>query len=235
MAASKLAFLTQPSGTTQGWTLQGGAYDSVNLHENHGIRVAVQDSTGAIVTTDTSSVTLAFGTNPTSGSVLQGTLTQVAVQGIATFPDLAVSLGGNGYTIIASDGALSTATTNAFNILSVARTNPFAINGTITATGVANAIGPYRYRGSSNMNSIRIAATSTNVTDVCSIIFVEPGVAPSVNVDEAPIISNYTPASGLTCPFNFTIDRHQMGGEYDVYVFATTATGTISVKIQRVP
>lgn len=234
--ANLLKFVTQPNNAVKGYTLQGSSASQDSLTDNDGIQVGVYDSTGLILqTADTTSVTIAFGTNPTSGSVLGGTLTKPVIQGIASFTDLSVSLAGTGYTLTATDGGYTSATTNAFNAADVYRVNPFEIDGTITATGIANAIGPYRYRGGRTMDSVRVSANSTNITDVCSIIILEPNTVPSANVDEALIVSNYTPASGLTCPFSFTIDRHQMGGQVDVYVFATTATGTIKVKIQRVP
>ncbi|MEW6278265.1 MAG: hypothetical protein AB1758_06565 [Candidatus Eremiobacterota bacterium] len=49
--------------------------------------------------------------------MLGGTLTVNAVAGLATFPDLTVSVGGNGYTLAASAPNLTGATSNPFNVI----------------------------------------------------------------------------------------------------------------------
>jgi len=102
-AAAKLAFTTQPGAGTGGtaWTTQPV--------------VTVQDANGNTVTTDTSSVTLAIGTNPGSGT-LSGTKTVAAVAGVATFSGLSIDKPGTGYTLTATDGALTGATSSTFNI-----------------------------------------------------------------------------------------------------------------------
>jgi autotransporter-associated beta strand protein len=79
------------------------------------ITVDVEDALGNVVTSDNSDVTLSVGNNPSGGS-LQGTLTVAAVNGVATFSGLDIDTLGNGYTLIASDGGLSSATSAAFNI-----------------------------------------------------------------------------------------------------------------------
>ena len=63
--------------------------------------MSVEDANGNLVTTDTSSVTIAIGTNPGSGT-LGGTLTVAAVNGVATFSNLSINKAGTGYTLTAS-------------------------------------------------------------------------------------------------------------------------------------
>src|SRR5207249_1986474 len=65
--------------------------------------------------TSTSSITMAIGTNPASGS-LSGTTTVAAVNGVATFSTLSLNRAGAGYTLTASATGLTSATSNAFNI-----------------------------------------------------------------------------------------------------------------------
>ena len=77
--------------------------------------VTVQDAAGNTVTSDSSSVTLAIGTNP-GGGTLSGTTTVAAVNGVATFAGLSIDKSGTGYTLTASDVALTGATSNTFNI-----------------------------------------------------------------------------------------------------------------------
>ncbi len=101
--ATKLAFGTQPSTSSAGTVIAPP------------ITVLVQDENGDTVAGDTSAVTLAIGTNPASGS-LSGTATVDAVDGVATFSGLSVDKIGAGYTLAASSGALTSATSNAFDI-----------------------------------------------------------------------------------------------------------------------
>jgi hypothetical protein len=104
-AASKLAFTTQPAGAVHpnAFTTQP--------------KVSIEDTYGNVVTTNTSSVTLAIGTNPTSGSTLSCTTNPVAASaGVATFAGCAISKAGNGYTLSATDGSLTAATSSTFNV-----------------------------------------------------------------------------------------------------------------------
>jgi hypothetical protein len=103
--ASKLAFTTQPQSTTATVTMAA-------------VVVTVEDASGNVVTNNTSSVTLAIGTNPPGNGVLSGTLTVAAVNGVATFSTLGINKVGTGYTLTATDAGLTnpTATSNTFNI-----------------------------------------------------------------------------------------------------------------------
>ena len=101
--ATKLAYATAP-GTGTG----GSALSTQPV-------VTVQDANGNTVTTDTSSVTLAIATNPASGT-LSGTKTVAAVAGMATFSGLSIDRIGTGYTLAATDGSLTSATSATFNI-----------------------------------------------------------------------------------------------------------------------
>src|SRR5437667_3342380 len=101
--AAKLVFTAQPSSAA------AGAANSPAM------QVAVQDAQGNPVTTATTSITLAIGTNPASGT-LAGTTTVAAVNGVATFANLSINNPGTGYTLTASATGLMGATSNAFNI-----------------------------------------------------------------------------------------------------------------------
>ena len=98
--AAKLAFIGQPANTAAGATMAA-------------ITVAVEDSSGNVVTTDTSTVALAL----TGPGPLNGTVSVAAVSGVATFSTLSISAVGTGDTLGASDDTLTGATSNAFNIL----------------------------------------------------------------------------------------------------------------------
>src|SRR5882672_3685739 len=79
------------------------------------VQVTVQDASGNTVTSATDAVTLALGANPGAGT-LSGTLTVAAVQGIATFNNLRIDRPGSGYTLAASAGGLSGATSASFAV-----------------------------------------------------------------------------------------------------------------------
>src|SRR4029077_6541029 len=101
--ANHLLFGQQPTNTGAGQAISPA------------VTVRVVDSLDNVVTTNTSSATLAIGTNPGS-STLSGTLTVAAVSGVATFSDLSLNKSGAGYTLTAADGTLTGATSTAFNI-----------------------------------------------------------------------------------------------------------------------
>ena len=104
-SASKLAFTNPPTNTAA-----GSAIDSPT-----GVQVSVEDSNGNVVANNTTSVTIAIGTNP-GGGTLSGTTTVNAVKGVATFSNLSINKAGTGYTLAASSSGLTGQTSSAFNI-----------------------------------------------------------------------------------------------------------------------
>ena len=79
------------------------------------IQIEIQDANGLLVASARSGVTLAIGTNPSSGT-LSGTVTANAIHGIASFSGLSIDQAGTGYTLTASSGTLTETTSDAFNI-----------------------------------------------------------------------------------------------------------------------
>ncbi len=102
-SASKLVFRVQPTSVTAGISISPS------------VAVSVEDSQGNVVTTATNSITTAIGTNP-SGGTLGGTLAVAAVNGVATFQNLSINNAGTGYTLSATAGGLTGATSTAFNV-----------------------------------------------------------------------------------------------------------------------
>lgn len=116
---AKLAFSQQPTSTPT----------SVNI--SPAITVEIQDATGNVVANATDNVTLAFGTDPSGGSAtLGGTLTVAAVNGVATFSNIQIDVGDTGYTLSATSGALTSATSNSFDITLTATKLKFSVNPT---------------------------------------------------------------------------------------------------------
>ncbi len=102
--ATRLTFTVQPA---QLW--------SADVTTNSAPQVAIQDSLGNTVAGATNTVTLSLGANP-GGSTLTGTLTETAVNGVATFPLLHIDRSGTGYTLVATSGALVRATSAPFTV-----------------------------------------------------------------------------------------------------------------------
>lgn len=101
--ATKLSFTVQPADATLGETVAPA------------VKVAIQDGSGSTMTSATDNVTVAIDPNGT-GAALSGTLTKPAVNGVATFDDLKLDKTGSGYTLTATYGTLTTATSSAFSI-----------------------------------------------------------------------------------------------------------------------
>ena len=105
-SAAQLAFTTSPSNSTGG----------VAFSPNQPV-VTVEDAGGNTVTGDSSTVTLAIGTNPSGGTLTcTGGLSKAASSGVATFAGCKIDKSGNGYTLTATDGSLTSATSGTFNI-----------------------------------------------------------------------------------------------------------------------
>ncbi len=123
-APTHLVFTTQPPATGSGAL-------------SPSVTVAVEDAANNIVTTATTSVTMAIGVNA-GGSTLGGTTTVAAVAGVATFSNLTLDKSGSNYTIVASAAGLTSATSSVFNIV-VAAASQLAFTAqptNITAGGV---------------------------------------------------------------------------------------------------
>src|SRR5207249_7891162 len=87
--ATQLVFSVQPTPTVAGAAITPD------------VQVTAQDGNGNTATGFTGNVTVAIGTNPSSGA-LSGTLTHAAVAGVATFAGLSIDKAGTGYTLTAT-------------------------------------------------------------------------------------------------------------------------------------
>jgi hypothetical protein len=77
------------------------------------LQVAVRNAAGTTLANANARVTLTLGTNP-GGATLSGTLSAIASNGVATFPDVRISAPGAGYTLVASAAGLPNAISPAF-------------------------------------------------------------------------------------------------------------------------
>ena len=124
--ATQLAFIAEPTNAQAATAISPD------------IKVEIQDANGNIVPTATDNITLAIGTDPSSGTaILGGTISVNAVAGVATFNDITIDKAGNGYDIVAIAGPLTQTTSNAFNITTAAATQlAFSVDPVNTSYGV---------------------------------------------------------------------------------------------------
>lgn len=130
-AVSKLAFVVGPAASTTAGTVISPP-----------ITVAAQDAFGNTVSSFVSNITMAIGTNPSSGT-LSGTTSITAVAGIATFSNLSVDKAGTNYTLAASASGLTGATSGQFNITASTATKlAFTVQpvNTTAGSGIAPAV-----------------------------------------------------------------------------------------------
>jgi hypothetical protein len=198
-AASKLAFTQQPSSST------GGVAFGTQP------KVAVEDQYGNTVTTNTSSVTLAIGTNPGSGTLTCATNPLAASAGVASFSGCAIDKAGTGYTLTATDGSLTSATSGSFDVIA----SPLwvATGSTVTRTS-SGTLAP-GVPGSLSVNDLMllvVANTTQNVSAAptgwssVATIGTNTGAGVSLSIfrrffqtgDTAPSVSVTTDAGGAS-------------------------------------
>ncbi|MGD0094732.1 MAG: IPT/TIG domain-containing protein, partial [Planctomycetota bacterium] len=85
----ELAFTAQPGNATSVTPISA-------------VQVAVQDAKGNTISAASNPITLSIGPNSPGNGTLSGTLTEPAVNGVATFNNLGINKVGTGYTLAAS-------------------------------------------------------------------------------------------------------------------------------------
>src|SRR5712691_2188869 len=103
-APARLAFLTEPTHALAGDTIAPA------------VQVAIQDQYGNLALSAKDVVSLRLGATPNPAAKLQGIVDVAAVNGVASFPSLAVDSAGLGYTLDATSGSLTGATSTPFDI-----------------------------------------------------------------------------------------------------------------------
>jgi hypothetical protein len=95
---------------------------AVTAASTFGLVVAAEDSFGNVIPNYAGSVVLVLSTSP-GGAVLSGSLTQWPSAGVATFTGLSLNRSGSGYTLEATSGSLTPATTNGLTVTAAAATH----------------------------------------------------------------------------------------------------------------
>ncbi|HEU4994843.1 MAG TPA: hypothetical protein VFT29_08485 [Gemmatimonadaceae bacterium] len=151
--ASRLSFVVQPVSTNAGGTIS--------------VQVAIEDSSGKTLTGASTSVSISLTTGTgIGGAALGGTTTQNAVNGVAIFNNLVITKVGSGFSLTASAGSLTNATSGSFDVAAgaasklVVAANPTSgsAGGAITPplqVGVQDAFG----NPTTSSTSIHVAIT----------------------------------------------------------------------------
>ena len=120
--ATQIVFTAQPTAVASGAAITPA------------VVVALRDQYGN-TTTSTSAVSIGIGANPANGA-LHGTLTQNAVNGLATFNDLSIDKAGVGYTLLPSSSGLTALPSTPLNVTPGAAAHIAIVAGD-NVTGIA--------------------------------------------------------------------------------------------------
>jgi hypothetical protein len=194
--AAKLAFTQQPNGAVAATALATQP------------KIAIEDAGGNVVTTNTSKVTLAIGTNPASGTLTCTTNPLAASAGVASFAACKISAGGAGYTLTATDGSLTSATSSSFSVYAYA-----AVAGNLATSGTTVATGSFTL--AANTTYLVLASSNSGVT----------GDSASVTA------SGFTAAPTVTSIGNATYDNAAL--EWGGYLTGGSGTGTLTVTFAK--
>jgi uncharacterized delta-60 repeat protein len=146
-APNKLAFAQEPASTTTGATLAP-------------VTVDVENSSGTLLSSDTSNVTLAIASGPAGGAI-GGTATVAAAGGVATFSNLSFATAGT-YTLTATDGSDTAATSTSFTITAPAA-NKLAFAQEPVSTTTATTLAPVKVDVENSAGAL-LASDTSNVT-----------------------------------------------------------------------
>jgi len=124
--AAALVFTVQPTNTAAAATINAGS---------GGVVVTAHDSFANTASGFSGTVTVAIAANP-AGGTLSGTLSQMAVAGVATFSDLRIDLNGTGYTLHVTSGSMTSTPSATFNITGGAATGSVVVAAGDAQTGL---------------------------------------------------------------------------------------------------
>ena len=165
-SATVLSFVTQPVSTQVNTTMTNP--DSTTTH----IQVAADVTAGgAVDTTYTGNVTLAFANNPGAAKfVVSGnpvsSITVAAVNGVADFSPIIVNAVGFGDTLTASASGLTSATSNSFDVAGAATSCPSGQTCNVSTTSPTTGITAAIVAQSGSGNTIITATFGGNVAPI---------------------------------------------------------------------
>jgi len=196
-AASKLGFFTQPVATTGGVAIPAT------------VQVEIEDASGNRVTSASATIQMALGTNPKNGH-LTGTTSAGTASGVASFSNLVIDSAATGYTLSATGGGFTGATSSAFNV------------GIGSATKLGFRIQPANTGGGATMATVQVEirdAGGNRVTSGSRNVSLTLSTNPN-NGTLSGTINNVASSAGLANFTDLSIDSAASG-----YVLQATAAG----------
>lgn len=193
VTADRLVFSVQPTNALAGATISPA------------VRVTAQDGLGNTATGFTGNVTVAIGTNPAAGT-LSGTKTAAAVAGVASFSNLSVDQAGTGYTLEATSGTLTPATSLAFDItaggVSASQSTVTASPTTITAGAGASPATITVTARDANSNPIAGATVVLSVSGSSNTLSPASGTTSATGVLTATLSSTKAETKTVSATIN---------------------------------
>ena len=181
----RLVFVRQPLGTKTGVPM--GAFT-----------VAVEDPTGAVVTTAANPITLTLSAGVNVGAAnLLGLTSESTVAGVATFDTVGLDQPGKGYTLTAASPGLLPVTSAAFDATAPAFVRaPGYYGGPVTSLAISGGPAPVLYAGTpagvfqSTNDGLRWSAANFGNPGEADLVVVDPR-----NPTTAFIASNWANSS----------------------------------------
>jgi Spherulation-specific family 4 len=212
-AATKLAFTTQPGGAADGtaWPAQPA--------------VSVEDASGKVVTGDTSSVTLAIASQPGTGATLTCPANPVtATAGVAAFAGCQITGTAGTYTLQATDGTLTPATSSTFSV-SVGAAAQLAFT-TQPGGGTSGSAWPAQPAVSVEDSSGNVVTGSTS--SVTLAIASQPGTGATLSCRSNPVTAPAGAASFSGCKITGKAGSYTLKATARNLTSATTSTFAIT-------
>jgi Spherulation-specific family 4 len=210
--ATQLAFTTQPGGGTNGavWSTQP--------------KVSVEDAGGNVVTANASSVTLAIASQPGSGAALSCTKNPVTASGgVASFAGCKITGASGGYTLKATDGALTAATSSTLSITAGSATKlAFTTQPGGGANGAAWATQPTVSVEDASGNVV-----TGNASSVTLAIASQPGSGATLSCTANPVTASNGVASFAGCKITGKAGSYTLRATDGALTTATS--GTVSI------
>jgi hypothetical protein len=188
---SQLSFVTQPSATTAGVAISPA------------LVVEVLDTFGNVVTSDSDNIALSVASGPSTS--LLGALSEVAVNGMATFSDVVLNTAGT-YTLTAADASN--------NAVSSTTSDPFAITPSA----------PFQLAFVVPPNNIAI-----NDADSASVA-VEDQFGNLISSDNANMTLSIV-AGGSSSALTGSVNATAVNGVADFNDFSINAVGTYTLEV----
>jgi trimeric autotransporter adhesin len=211
---AQVAFTTSPGGGANGtaWPIQPV--------------VSVEDAYGNVVTTNSSAVTLAIASQPGSGAALSCTANPVtASAGVASFAGCEIIGEAGSYTLSATDGTLTSATTSTFSItVGAAAEVAFTTQPGGGANGAAWSAQPKVSVEDAGGNVV-----TSNSSAVTLAIASQPGSDAALSCKTNPVTASAGVAAFAGCKITGTAGSYTLEATDGSLTSATTSTFSITV------